>query len=392
MSRGLRKILVLGATALLGSALLLFCVLGTAIDRSMNKVGGGMPREPSDRARELYDSLFVADLHADSLLWGRDLSKRGEHGHVDLPRLLSGGVALQAFTVVTQVPMGINIESNPADSDMVLWLAFAQRWPPATWTSLAERALLQARRLDELEAGSGGQLAVLRTSADLDGYLSRRGRGEKAVAAFLGIEGAHALDAELANVDRLFDAGFRMMGPTHFFDNAVAGSAHGLAKGGLTGLGRQVIARMQELGMIVDLAHSSPATVDEVLALAVRPVVVSHGGVKGTCDNTRNLSDKHLRGIAATGGVIGIGYWETAVCGDGPADIARAIVHAIKVAGVRHVGLGSDFDGAITAPFDTTGLVALVDELLDEGLSDDDIVAVMGGNTLRVLRAALPAD
>ena len=127
MSRSLRKILALGATVLLGSALLFFFVLGPAVDRSMNKVSGGMPRVPSDRARELYDSLFVADLHADSLLWGRDLSKRGERGHVDLPRLLEGGVALQAFTVVTKVPMGINIESNPADSDIVLWLAFAQR-------------------------------------------------------------------------------------------------------------------------------------------------------------------------------------------------------------------------------------------------------------------------
>ena len=198
------------------------------------------------------------------------------------------------------------------------------------------------------------------------------------------------LEGRLENVDVMWDAGFRMMAPTHFFDNEVGGSAHGVTKGGLTALGRQVIARMESRGMLVDLAHASPKTIADVLALATRPVVVSHTGVRGTCDNARNLSDAELRGVAATGGVVGIGYWDTAVCGQDVAAIVRAIRHAVAVAGVDHVGLGSDFDGAVTVPFDASGLPLLTQALLAAGLSEDEVGKVMGGNVRRVLLAALP--
>jgi len=97
--------------------------------------------------------------------------------------------------------------------------------------------------------------------------------------------------------------------------------------------------------------------ISDVLEISTRPVVVSHTGVKGTCNNARNLSDEQLKGIAKTGGIIGIGYWETAVCGRDAKAIARAIRYTANVAGVDHVALGSDFDGAVTEPFDTTGLV-----------------------------------
>ena len=142
--------------------------------------------------------------------------------------------------------------------------------------------------------------------------------------------------------------------------------------------------------MILDLAHASPRTIADALAMATRPVVVSHTGVKGTCDNRRNLSDDELRGIARTGGVIGIGYWETAVCGTDAEAIARAIRYAAGVAGIDHVGLGSDFDGAITAPFDTTGLPLITDALLAQGFDQEEIAKIMGGNTIRLLLENLP--
>ena len=144
--------------------------------------------------------------------------------------------------------------------------------------------------------------------------------------------------------------------------------------------------------MIVDLAHSSPRTIDDVLALATRPVIVSHSGVKGTCNNTRNLSDEQFRGVARTGGVIGIGYWDTAVCGTDAHAIARAIRYAVGVVGADHVALGSDFDGATTTPFDTSGLVLITDALLQEGLSEDDIAKIMGGNVFRLLAESLPPN
>ena len=361
------------------------------VESRMNRTLRPGPYPVSERALALHRRLFVADLHADSLLWGRDLLASGARGHVDVPRLAAGGVALQAFTVVSKSPRGLNIENNDDRSDQITLLAMAGRWPPATWTSLRERALYQARRLDLMAGRSGGRLRVLRTAGDLASYLRRHDDARGLTAGFLGIEGAHVLEGRLDNLDVLYDAGFRMMSPTHFFDNEVAGSAHGVHKGGLTPLGRDVIRRMEERGMVVDLAHASSRTIDDVLALATRPVVVSHTGVKGTCDNTRNLSDGQLRAIAGTGGVIGIGYWDTAVCGTDVIAIVRAIRHAVTVAGIDHVGLGSDFDGAVTVPFDTSGLPLVTEALLGDGFREADIAKVMGGNVLRVLTAALPA-
>jgi microsomal dipeptidase-like Zn-dependent dipeptidase len=149
---------------------------------------------------------------------------------------------------------------------------------------------------------------------------------------------------------------------------------------------------MEEKGMTVDLAHASAKTIEEVLAIATRPVVVSHTGVKGTCANNRNLSDAQLRAIARNGGVVGIGYWSTATCGKDVKAIARAIRHAVSVAGIDHVGLGSDYDGTITAPFDTAGLVELTDALIAEGLGEGEIRKIAGENVLKVLSGNLPAQ
>jgi microsomal dipeptidase-like Zn-dependent dipeptidase len=147
---------------------------------------------------------------------------------------------------------------------------------------------------------------------------------------------------------------------------------------------------MEQKKMIVDLAHASDRTVDDVLSMATRPVVVSHAGVRGTCDNRRNLSDTQLRAIAGNGGVVGIGYWPTAVCGKDARAIARAIRHAVRVAGIGHVGLGSDFDGAVTTPFDAAGLPLLTEALLAEGFTEEDVARIMGGNVLGLLERGLP--
>lgn len=345
----------------------------------------------SPRAAELHRRLLVADLHADTLLWGRDLLERGTRGHVDLPRLQEGNVALQAFTVATRTPHGLNIESNAADApDDLTVLAIVQRWPRRTWTSRTERALYQAQRLAEAAARSNGALVILRSRDDLASFLERRRRDPRLVGAWLGLEGAHALEGDPARLDTLVAAGFRMVALTHFFDNEWAGSAHGRHKGGLTPAGRDLVRRLDERRILLDLAHASAATIDDALSLTTRPVVVSHTGVRGTCDNQRNLSDDHVRKVAATGGVIGIGFWETAVCGTGEDAIARAVLHAARVGGIEHVGLGSDFDGAVTEPFDAAGLARLTDALLRAGLSEEDVAKVMGGNVARVLAQALP--
>lgn len=377
------------------SAVLLLCVaafffLPAAVESRLNPVLSSAPYRSSERAGALHRKLLVADLHADSLLWGRDLSARTGRGHVDVPRLIEGGVALQAFTIVTKVPRGLNIERNDDGSDIITPLVIAQGLPVKTWRSLKERALHQAQRLEAVAAQSDGKFVVIKTTYDLTNYLERRSRNSNITAGLLGIEGAHALEGDLSNIDSFFDHGIRIMSPTHFFDNDIGGSAHGVAKGGLTDKGREMVRRMQAKGMIVDLAHASDAVIADTLAITTKPVVVSHTGVRGTCDNKRNLGDEQIKGVAATGGVVGIGYWETAVCGTDAAAIARSIRYTADLIGVEHVGLGSDFDGAVAVPFDTTGVVQITDALLAEGFDENQIKMIMGGNVLRVLMRCLP--
>lgn len=379
-------ILALFATA---AAVLFFGFAADYTARSLNPVITRGPYVVSERAQKLHSGLFVADMHADSLLWGRDLLLDEPDAQVDLPKLERGNVALQGFTIVTKTPRGMNIEKNTGETDSILFLAAAQRQPLENLSSLAKRALYQAARLHESADRSGGRLIIIRSKRDLARFKELRFTGA-VTGGWLGVEGAHALEGRIENLQVFFDAGIRMLSPSHFFDTEIGGSAHGVEKYGLTEQGKNLVRRMEELGMTVDAAHASSKTLDDVLAIATKPVVVSHTGVKGTCDNNRNLTDDQLRRIAATGGVIGIGYWDTAVCGEDARAIAKAISYACTIVGADHVGLGSDFDGAVKVPFDTSGVALITDALIAEGLSDEDIAKVMGENVVRVLSNNLP--
>ena len=156
-----------------------------------------------------------------------------------------------------RVPHGLNIERNDANSDDIFLLALAQRWPWRTWFSLKERALYQADRLRAMAAAADGKFVIIRTKRDLRIFLDRRKLEPGIVAGLLSIEGAHVLEGDPANVDAMFDAGFRMMSAAHFFDSEMGGSAHGVDKGGLTDKGRDMIRRMEAKHMIVDLSHGS---------------------------------------------------------------------------------------------------------------------------------------
>lgn len=385
-----RAILIL-STLLLGAGSVVFGPLPGWVEASRNKVRNPGPYPVSEDVQARHESLLIADLHADSLLWNRDLALRGAQGQVDLPRLAEGHVGIQVFGLVTRSPRGQNIHRTSGDGlDNITLLAIAQRWPRSTWSSALARVTYQAGRLQALAEAHPERLVLVRTRSDLQQVLSRRARGERVLAGLLGIEGAHALEGDPANLDVAVKAGVRMVGLAHFFDNAFAGSAHGVTQGGLTDAGRDLIRRAEAAGVLIDLAHSSAKAFDETLDLATRPVVVSHTGVKGTCDNARNLSDDQIRAVSKTGGLIGIGFWKTATCGTDAAAIARAIAHGVEIAGPDHVSLGSDFDGAVTTPFDASGLPLLTAALLEEGLDDATLAKVMGENVRRVLAATLP--
>lgn len=383
----LTGIAVIVAVVAIG-ATYVFMTAPARIERGQNRVVA-IPLQITPEAQALQKTLDVADMHADSLLWKRDLLERSDRGHVDVPRLIEGHHALQVFSSVTKSPKGQNFNANGADTDSITSLAMIQLQPIRTWGSLLQRSLYHAEKLHGFAEASQGKLRLITSPEDIDRLLVDRERGEAVVGGMLSVEGLHDLEGRVENLDVLHAAGFRMAGLTHFFDNDIAGSMHGLKKGGLTPLGRQVVARMEALGMIVDLAHSSHATIADVLAIARRPVISSHGGVLGTCKINRNLSDDEIRGIATTGGVIGIGYFKGAICSTKPKDIARAIAHVRDVVGIDHVGLGSDFDGATVVSFDASQVVAVTQALQDAGFSEEDIRKVMGGNVLRVLRAGI---
>ena len=206
----------------------------------------------------------------------------------------------------------------------------------------------------------------------------------------MGTEGSHALEGRVEHVDTLFEAGFRMMSLQHFFDNKLGGSLHGTGKGGLTPFGLEVVQRIHEREIILDVAHSSPAVLRDVLAVSERPLVVSHTGIYGTCASARNFPDQLMREIAAAGGLIAIGYWKAAVCDITPEGVATAISFAVELLGEDHVALGSDFDGGTKTAFDTAELAVITQALLAAGLSETAIRKVMGENSIQFLLRWLP--
>jgi len=370
-------------------AIVFFGIVPGYVEQSMNQIDGQPLIEVSDEAKALHKTLTIVDLHSDSLMWDRDINDRARRGHVDAPRLADGNVTLQVFSSVTKTPKDQNYDSNSDRTDNITLLTIAQLQPVQTWGSLLQRSLYHAQKLHAAVDASQGGLVAIDEAGQIDELIQRRQGKNRPVGAMLSIEGLHNLEGKVENLDLLYAAGFRMAGLTHFFDNELGGSMHGISKGGLTPFGRDIVQRMEARGMIVDIAHLSHAGVAEVLAMATRPVVSSHGGVQATCKVNRNLTDDEIRGVAKTGGVIGIGYWDAAICDTSPRAAAKAMKHVRDLVGIGAVALGSDYDGATTVRFDTSQLVQVTQALLDEGFTPGEIRAAMGGNALRVIRAGI---
>ncbi len=370
----------------------LFLTFAPAIlDEERNVVVEHQAYEISDQAQQLHSSLLIGDWHADSLLWMRNLSEQYDYGHLDFPRMQQGNMALQMFTTVTKSPSGQNYERNSSDaSDNITLLAMAQRWPTATWTSLAERALFQADKLYKLAARDPDNLMLIRSRMELAEFLQRRQSNPTLIGGLLGTEGSHALDGDLDNIQRLFNSGFRMMSLQHFFDNKLGGSLHGTSGEGLTQFGRDAVNKMLALGIMLDVSHSSEQVVADTLAISNKPLIVSHTGFQGHCPSPRNISDKLMEQIAAAGGLIAVGFWDGAICGNSPATVAAAIVYGIGLVGEDHIALGSDFDGTVTTSFDGSEMAVITQALLEANLSEQQIRKVMGENMLTYLQTYLP--
>lgn len=327
-------------------------------------------------AASLHRSLLVVDGHCDSILDAaglsatnpamgvRDLGQRSTDGHIDLPRLREAGVNAQFFALYTE-------DSHVAQAREHTWML-----------------------LETMEAFLAGTPGV---NLGLHAADILRAKAEGQVAAFLAIEGGEAIGESLDELRAFYNRGVRLMTLTWNRRNAIARGVGDPGTGGLTGFGRTVVAEMERLGMIVDVSHLSDEALDDVLAVATRPLVASHSNAKAVRDHRRNLADKQIEGIAATGGLVGLTFAGAFIDAD-PAKVTleRTLDHLdrlLSVAGDDHVGLGTDFDG-FTAPYglvmpDCTSLPALTAGMLRRGYPEQTIRKVMGLNWLRVVGEVL---
>ena len=364
------------------------------------------PKKIPLRARRLAAEAIGIDSHIDTvqrlLVMGEDLGKRWDVGHVDIPRLREGGTHAPFFA---------------------LWVPVYFPGAEAVRRTLDLRDAMQSMldaHPDEMELAT--------TAADI-----RRIVKAQKIAVFLTIEGGHTIDDDLRVLRMYYQLGIRSMTLTHSRNNNWADSAMDKPlHNGLTDFGKEVVKEMNRLGMLVDVSHVSDKTFFDTLAVTTKPVIVSHSSMRALSDVPRNVSDEMLWALARNGGVVGISFGEgfvnpndaealesaiktetTAPLLTGRAlddyaaedvrtlfghrvkvaatveDVANHIDHAVKVAGIDHVGIGSDFDGISGPPNgldDVSKMPALIEVLLERGYTERDVKKILGENYLRVIR------
>jgi membrane dipeptidase len=319
--------------------------------------------EVSERAEHLHRDAIVVDLHVDSLLWPRDLTREGEGGQADFPRMRRGGLDAVALTIPTRFFGVAGLK------------ALHDRWPARSLFSPWER--LRAQLAKSSAFGGEARLAT-------DAGSIRRNHREETLSYFHGIEGAHALERDLGRVPELRRFGIRFVGLVHLSANEIGGSSSGSNRG-LTGLGRELIGEMNREGLLVDLAHASEKTFFEALALTDYPPLVSHSGVRAVHDRWRNLSDEQIRAVAEKRGVVGVMLAPPALSKPSLEEALRHIEHLIEIGGEEVAAIGSDFDGYVRPPIDVSGLPQLTELMLRREFQEDRIRKILGENALRAL-------
>lgn len=372
----------------------------------------------TDPALQLHLDAIVVDGHADTISRfldeGEDLGAETGRGHLDLPRMFRGGLDAQF---------------------MSCWVEpkYVQR------KEAAKRALRMIDAVKQWAARYPDRLAIARTGTEV-----RRAAAEGKVCGILCIEGGHAIEEDLGLLRSFFELGVRYM--TLTWNNSLSWAEAARDPGkvkGLTDFGREVVREMNRLGMLVDLSHVSENTFYDAIAVADTPVIASHSCARALCDHVRNLKDDQLRALASNGGVVGVNFYSGFLSQsfydrkkkadqadeeereqarerhkDDPASMDRAlkeigrrydqseaamarppldllidhIEHIAKVAGIDHVGLGSDFDGVTALPDgvnDCSELPNITRRLLHRGFSGPEVRKILGENFLRVMECSI---
>lgn len=336
----------------------------------------------SDEAVALTQQSLLIDGHND-LPWairelGSSFSKTDIRQpqptlHTDIPRLRQGGLKAQFWSV----------------------------YVPAS-TERTGNALLQTMEqidlVHEMVARYPDVFEMVRTADDIE-RITKSGK----IASMIGVEGGYSIQESLGVLQRLYERGARYMTLTHSKTLSWADSATDEAKhGGLTPFGEDVVREMNRLGMLVDISHVSPETMLDALRVTEAPLIFSHSSARAICDHPRNVPDDVLKLMPANGGVVMINFFSGFIV---PRDQLQAdrnrlgtvktvvdhIDHVVRVAGIDHVGLGSDFDGIPRVPRqlnDVAHYPYITQEMMNRGYTPEQIQKVLGGNALRVLRAA----
>jgi membrane dipeptidase len=358
------------------------------------------------RARKIASEAIGIDSHIDTvqriLVMDEDLARRWEVGHVDIPRLHEGGTHAPFFAL----------------------------WVPVYFPGAeAVRRTLDLRdAMETLFETHKDKIELATTASDIERIVK-----SKKIAAFLTVEGGHTIDDDLRVLRMYYQLGIRSMTLTHSRNNNWADSATDKpVHNGLTDFGKEVVREMNRLGMVVDVSHVADKTFFDALEVTTKPVMLTHSSMRAISDVPRNVTDEMLWALAKNGGVVGITFGEgfvnpkdadalraaievetTAPTMDGRTlddyaaqdvrklfgtrvkvaasveDVADHIDHAVKIAGIDHVGIGSDFDGVSGPPNgldDVSRMPALIAALLERGYSDRDLKKILGENTLRVIR------
>lgn len=362
----------------------------------MNPVMSPSPYPTDQSIQSFHDSLFIADLHADTFNFITDFFKRNKTAHVDYPRLREGGISLMTMAIATEIPFSVvrrDPKGNVRGGNMVTVGAVSQFEPMKNWFSQYERGLYSLSYANKLISDNPDKLRLIRYKEDLQELIQAHAEDPEnaPIGILFAVEGAHILEGNIERFDELYNNGVRMMSLTHAFDNEAGGSSEGVSKGGLTDYGKQLVERMIERGTIVDIAHASPALVDDLMARVQSPVVYSHGGVEAVCDIDRNLRQSALQKVKDNGGLIAVGFWPRVLCANSIESVASTMRYVADQIGVEHVALGSDFDGGVKVLFDASGIPLLTKALLENGFTREEIRLIMGENYSNLLLKSLPS-
>jgi len=309
---------------------------------------------------KIHKRMVVCDAHCDAvdryIKKTSELGIRSSMGHIDIPRMIEGGIDVQVFACCTYN------ESKPKQmTEKKLSLLHSQFNKYASYIKLAKKMgdIIQSEK---------------------DGKLS----------AILAIEGGDSIENDISNLKGFFSLGVRILSITWKSNDWADASQQPIKHNGLTDFGKSVIKEMNKLGMIIDISHSADKTVEDVLKISDDPVIASHSNARTICDHPRNLSDKLIKKIALLGGIICVNFYPPFVSKNKNAsykNVVDHIEHIIKIGGINSVGLGSDFDGidkVVEGLENATKIPNITAELLKRGYAEEEIIKIVGGNFIRV--------